>query len=77
MAEVIKVNKNHFDRNLVKILPCYVAEDTYTPQKYAMYFLNLHPNHGFILEKGYMGYHTVEEGSVSPIGWMMVDDYDY
>lgn len=47
MVKVNKVGKKHFDRNLAKIPPCYVAEDVYTPQKDVAYFLNLQPNHCF------------------------------
>ncbi|XP_050916744.1 uncharacterized protein LOC127131899 [Lathyrus oleraceus] len=39
MAEV-----NHVDRNLAHIGPCHPAEEGYTPNKNALYFLTLHPN---------------------------------
>lgn len=51
MVKVSKVGKKNFDRNLAKILPCYATEKVYTHKKDATYFLNLHPNHGFICDK--------------------------
>ena len=48
MAEVSKVGRKNFDRNLEKIPPCYVAKEVYTPKKDATYLLNLYLNHKFI-----------------------------
>src|SRR4051812_18107243 len=44
MAEVNQVNKTNFDRNLANIGPCHAAEDIYTPNKNALYYLSLHTN---------------------------------
>lgn len=63
MAEVNKVGKKNFYKNLAKIPPCYATEDVYSPKKYATYLLNLHPNHGFIWDKEEVGNKTLEEGA--------------
>src|SRR4051812_27500446 len=44
MAEVNQVNKTNFDRNLANIGPCHAAEEMYSPNKNALYYLTLHPN---------------------------------
>lgn len=67
MFIVNKVGKKHFDRNLAKIPPCYVAEEVYTPQKDIAYFMNLHPNHGFIWDKEYFGGALSKRGVSHPL----------
>lgn len=77
MVGVSKIGKRNFDRNLAKIPPCYAAEEVYTPQKDATYFLNLHPCHGFIWAKEQVENQSVEEVSMPPIRWTMVDENDF
>lgn len=62
--------------NLTKIWPCYAAEEVYTPQKDATYFLNLHLNYGFIWDKEQVEIQAVEGGSLPPTWWKIVDEND-
>lgn len=64
MAEVNHVDKKNFDRNLAHIGPCHPAEDIYSPNKNALYFLTLHPN-GFQWDREIMG--DPEEGESSEV----------
>lgn len=48
MVDVNHVGIKNFGKNLGKIPTCYPTETSYTPQKDAFSFLNLHATHGFI-----------------------------
>lgn len=71
MVEVNHVDGKHFDMNLAKISPCNPVESEVKPHENALYFLNLHPTHGFIQDLEIMGDCDVEEGTIPPTGWEM------
>src|SRR3954470_17032800 len=73
MAEVNQVNKSNFDRNLANIGPCHAAEEMYTPNKNALYYLTLHPN-GFQWDREIMDGPTdtaplEDHAAIRPTGW--------
>src|SRR4051812_10353614 len=73
MSEVNQVNKTSFDKNLANIGPCQAAEDIYSPNKNALYYLSLHPN-GFQWNRKIMGVSEDAEPieglpGTRPTGW--------
>lgn len=73
-VEISRVGTEDFDRNLTKIPPCYATKDVYTPKKDAIYFLNPHTNYTFIWVKERVESQVVEEGSLPPTRWTIVDE---
>ena len=71
MAEVNHVDRRNFDRHLANIGPCTAAEGASAPSNNAMYFLTLHPTHGFYWDKENMGPDEDVLGvpGMRPTGW--------
>ncbi|XP_058761638.1 uncharacterized protein LOC131635051 [Vicia villosa] len=75
MRKVNQVDKENFDRNLGNISPCSPAEDAYSRNKNALYFMILHPN-GFQWDREIMGDFEKEKSTETrPLGWN--EDVDY
>lgn len=75
-AEVGKVGRKYFNKNLAKIPPCYTVKEVYNSEGDATYSLNLHPNYKFIWDNEHVVNLPIEEGSLPPTGWTMVDEND-
>ena len=78
LVEVNQVDRSNFDRNLENIGPCSPAEGAYSPNKNALYYLTLHPTHGFQWDREIMGEKGDIKGlpGVPPTGWFDEDSND-
>ena len=75
MAEMNQVDRKNFDRNMANIGPCSAADGAYASNNNAMYFLTLHPRHGFCWDREILGKEDDALGlpGIRPTGW---DDED-
>ena len=70
MVEINHVDRRNFDRNLANIGPCNPADGAYSPNGNALYFLTMHPTHGFQWDREVMGEEEDIEGvpGIRPTG---------